>query len=52
LREPRERRPVSGRMAFRRAHGYSSFEVLERWKQLTAESKLYWKCKGLGRRSG
>ena len=52
LREPRERKSISGRMAFRKAYGYSAPEAAERWKQLTAESRIYWRSKGMGRKSG
>jgi hypothetical protein len=39
-------------MFFRRTYGYSALEALERWKQLTSESKNYWKSKGVGTKSG
>lgn len=52
LAAPRERKSISGRMAFRKAHGYSAIEAYERWKQLTRESKKYWNSKGLGMKSG
>lgn len=39
-------------MAFRKAYGYSAPEAAERWKQLTAESRIYWRSKGMGRKSG
>jgi len=50
-REPRERKNISGRMAFRKAYGYSALETIERWKQLPFESKKYWKSKGSGTKS-
>lgn len=50
-REPRERKNISGRMAFRKAYGYSALETIERWKQLPFESKKYWKSKGSGKKS-
>ncbi len=49
---PRMGRKLSGRMAFRRALGYSGVEAFEMWKQLPIESKKYWKTKGEGVRSG
>jgi len=52
FKEPRERKSISGRMAFRKAHGYSSLEAVERWKQLPLESKKYWRSKGMGTSSG
>mgnify|MGYP000850320143 CR=1 FL=1 len=52
LRAPREKRKISGRMAFRRSFSYSGIEAYERWKQLTHESREYWKVKGEGLRSG
>ncbi len=52
LKAPRMGRRLSGRMAFRKAHGYSGLETLERWKQLPLESRKYWRTKGEGKRSG
>jgi hypothetical protein len=52
LKTPRIGRKLSGRMAFRRAFGYSGLETLERWKQLPLESRNYWRSKGEGKRSG
>jgi hypothetical protein len=49
---PRQGRRMSGRMAFRRAHGYSGVDAIEMWKQLPIESKRYWRTKGDGARSG
>jgi len=46
LRAPKERRRVSGRMAFRRMYNYTGIEGAERWKQLPGESKKYWRLKG------
>lgn len=44
----RTHRRVSGRLAFRKAHGYNGIEAAERWRQLPLESKRYWKLIGLG----
>ena len=52
FRAPRDRKPISGRMAFRKSHNYEALEGYERWKQLPGESKQYWKVKGQGVKSG
>ncbi len=52
LRAPKERKRISGRMAFRRNYNYSTIEGVERWKQLPGETKIYWRSKGEGLRSG
>lgn len=52
LRAPKERRRVSGRMAFRRSFNYTSIEGFERWKQLPIETKKYWRRRGEGLKSG
>lgn len=52
LRTPKERRRISGRMAFRRTFNYTGIEGAERWKQLPVESRKYWRIKGEGLRSG
>ena len=52
LRTPRKGKRQSGRMVFRRAHGYTLPEAVVRWRQLTIESKKYWMKKGEGASSG
>jgi hypothetical protein len=52
LRAPISRKKISGRMAFKRNYNYSGIEAVERWNQLTSETKRYWAGKGEGRRSG
>lgn len=52
LRTPKERRRISGRMAFRKTYNYTGIEGAERWKQLPKETKKYWIHKGEGLRSG
>ena len=42
-------RKISGRLAFRRANGYSGMEAAERWRQLPMETKRFWRLRGLGR---
>lgn len=52
LRAPKERRRISGRLAFRKAYNYTGIEGGERWKQLPLETKKYWRLRGEGLRSG
>jgi hypothetical protein len=39
---------LSGRLVFRKHHGFDSVEAKEKWSLLPKESKYYWRLRGKG----
>lgn len=46
MKTPRDPKPCSGKVAFRKAYRYDGILAKERWMQLTMQGRKYWEAKG------